>query len=99
MTIIDMDMPQNCRECPLRQRSEKYMGENYCMGMLGKPIKSDIFTKRADFCPIKCDIEQIRQEIDELDRHYDNDYFSGNRDAMFKCDEVLQIIDRYKKGE
>lgn len=41
-------------------------------------------------------LEQIRQEIDDLDRHYDNDHFSGNDDAMFKCDEVLQIIDKYR---
>ena len=41
-------------------------------------------------------LEQIRQEIDDLDRHYDNDYFSGNRDAMFKCNDVLQIIDKYR---
>ena len=41
-------------------------------------------------------IDKIRAEIDDLDRHYDNDYFSGNKDAMFKCDEVMQIIDKYK---
>lgn len=41
-------------------------------------------------------IDKIRAEIDGLDRHYDNDYFSGNKDSMFKCDEVLQIIDKYK---
>ena len=44
-------------------------------------------------------LEQIRQEIDDLDRHYDNDHFSGNDDAMFKCDEVFQIINKYTKGQ
>ena len=42
-------------------------------------------------------IESIRAEIAELDIYYDNDYFSGNRDAMFKCNDVLQIIDKYRK--
>lgn len=40
-------------------------------------------------------LDKIRAEIDELEIYYDNDYFSGNRDAMFKCNEVLQIIGRY----
>ena len=41
-------------------------------------------------------LDKIRAEIEDLDRFYDNDYFSGNRDSMFKCNEVMQIIDRYK---
>ena len=41
-------------------------------------------------------LEQIRAEIEELDTHYDNDYFSGNNDPMYKCNEVLQIIDKYR---
>jgi len=41
-------------------------------------------------------LEKIRTEIDELEIYYDNDYFSGNRDPMFKCSDVLQIIDKYK---
>lgn len=44
-------------------------------------------------------LEQIRAEIDELEIYYDNDYFSGNRDAMYKCNDVLQIIDKYRKSE
>ena len=41
-------------------------------------------------------LEQIRAEIMQLDTYYDNDYFSGNKDAMFKCNDVLKIIDKYK---
>ena len=44
-------------------------------------------------------LEQIRDEIAELEIYYDNDYFSGNRDAMFMCNDVLQIIDKYKAGK
>lgn len=44
-------------------------------------------------------LDKIRVEIDELEVHYDNDYFSGNRDAMFKCNDVLQIIDKYRESE
>lgn len=44
-------------------------------------------------------LDKIRAEISDLDTYYDNDYFVGNKDAMFKCQEVLQIIDKYRKGE
>lgn len=42
-------------------------------------------------------LDKIRAEIEDLDRFYDNDYFSSNNDAMFKCNEVIAIIDRYGK--
>lgn len=42
-------------------------------------------------------LDKIRAEIEDLDIFYDNDYFSSNRDAMFKCSDVLQIIDKYRK--
>ena len=48
------------------------------------------------------ELEKIKTEIDDLDRHFDNDYFSGNKESMFKCKEVFEIIDnRIKelKGE
>ena len=41
-------------------------------------------------------LDKIRAEIEELDRYYDNDYFSINNCPMYKCNEVLQIIDKYK---
>jgi len=44
-------------------------------------------------------LDKIRAEIEELDEYYDNDYFSGNKDAMYKCNEVLQIIDKYRESE
>jgi hypothetical protein len=41
-------------------------------------------------------LDKIRAEIEELDRYYDNDYFSSNNCPMYKCNEVLQVIDKYK---
>jgi len=41
-------------------------------------------------------LDKIRAEIEDLDVFYDNDYFSGNRDAVFKRNEVLAIIDKYR---
>ena len=42
-------------------------------------------------------LDKIRAEIEELDRYFDNDYFSGNNDPMYKCNEVLLIIDKYRE--
>ena len=39
-------------------------------------------------------IKKAREEIDDLDRHFDNDYFSSNNDSMFKRSEVLEILDK-----
>jgi hypothetical protein len=39
-------------------------------------------------------VKQAREEIDDLDRYFDNDYFSSNSDAMFKCSDVLAILDK-----
>lgn len=44
-------------------------------------------------------LDKIRAEIEELDRYYDNDYFSTNTCPMYKCNEVLQIIDKYRKEQ
>jgi len=41
-------------------------------------------------------IAQIRAEIKELDIYYDNDCFSTNNCPMYKCYEVLRIIDKYR---
>lgn len=42
-------------------------------------------------------LEKLKTEIDDLDRHFDNDYFSGNKESMFKCNEVFEILDNYIK--
>lgn len=39
-------------------------------------------------------VKKAREEIDDLSRYFDNDCCSGNRDSMFKCSEVLEILDK-----
>lgn len=43
---------------------------------------------------IIAELEEIKANIDDLDRHFDNDYFSGNKESMFKCKEVFEILDK-----
>ena len=45
--------------------------------------------------PLKEELEDIKAEIEDLDTFFDNDYFSGNNDAMFKKKDVLAIIDKH----
>lgn len=39
-------------------------------------------------------IIETREEIDDLDRYFDNDCYTDNTDPMFKCNEVLEILDK-----
>ncbi len=38
-------------------------------------------------------VKKAREEIDDLSRYFDNGSYSGNEDSMFKCNEVLEILD------
>lgn len=44
-------------------------------------------------------LKQIRDEIEELDTYYDNYYFSFNNSPMYKRNDVLGIIDKYRERE
>ena len=44
-------------------------------------------------------LEDIKADIEDLDTFFDNDYFSGNNDAMFKKKDVLVIIDKHISGK
>lgn len=44
-------------------------------------------------------IKKARDEINDLDRHFDNDYFSSDGEAMLKCSEVLAILDKLIESE
>ena len=39
-------------------------------------------------------VKKAREKIDDLDRYFDNDLYSDNEDSMFKCNEVLNILDK-----
>jgi len=73
-------------------------GKTYCVETLifdNKRLRKEVIESVKSHRLI---LDMIRAEIKDLDIFYDNDYFSSNRDAMFKCRDVLQIIDKYKAG-
>ena len=71
MIVINMDMPQNCTECPLFD-----FETGWCSISAGD-------------CPIKCDIEDIKAEIDS--------YCSDNRDRNDGLYIAMRIIDKHTK--
>ena len=63
------------------------------MNLEYKGARIDFHCKPLEQEPV---IDQIRAEIMQLDIFYDNDHFSSNKDAMFKCNDILQILDKYE---
>jgi hypothetical protein len=67
-----------------------------------KPLEQEPFINKPCVSEKVCEhdkqmvLDKIRAEIMQLDIFYDNDYFSSNKDAMFKCNDILQILDKYK---
>ena len=85
MIVIDMDMPKDCGKCKLLMQCKGYYY---------------IENKLPDTCPIKCDIEDIKQEIANLT------ITQGGEDYVRKMAElyslkrmVLEIIDKHISGK
>ena len=91
-----MTITKTCNTC------EHYPNDKHCIGCEWDESKGENSKWELKENPIVIEravLDKIRAEIDELETYYDNDYFSGNRDAMFKRNDVLQIIDKYMKGD
>ena len=73
MIVIDMDMPTSCIDCPID-----------CFPY-GAEDTSYSTTNRPSCCPIKCDIEDIKADIEQME-------------TLVTKFEVLRIIDKYTKG-
>lgn len=73
MIVIDMDMPQSCRDCY----------------MMCADIKRNN-TERPQNCPIKCDIEDIKRDIEQtVDEEADDKKWSRG------LNYALCIIDKH----
>ena len=58
-------------------------------------LPKDIVYCFRNATPLPKVLEEIKEEIKDLDVHYDNDYFSSNNDPMYACAEVMAIIDNH----
>ena len=88
MIVIDIDMPSCCQECPMRQKGIN-TPSHYCMVGVGRKLINDIYNSKADFCPIKCETDDIKAEIIDLMSH--DDYMV---DGM----NIIEIIDEHING-
>ena len=61
--VIEMDMPKSCDECPLFDDRWDY--PTCYVNQLSSGYNFPIRDKRMDFCPIKCDIDDIKAEIEK----------------------------------
>lgn len=91
MIVIDMDKPKNCFDCDYSLTDAHGA---YC-ALADNEIKEglDIYegtNNRSTICPIKCDIEDIKQEIAE---YKDDKVIHAERNEMI--DIVLEIIDKH----
>jgi len=85
MIVIDMDMPKNCEEC--KAICSRFNGNEtvYYCGLTDLFIANyseDLCEPRDVNCPIKCDIEDIRAEIEKMD-------------TLITRSEVLEVIDNF----
>ena len=94
MIVIDMDIPTSCCECPMCHPKGKDEPWNYACFQEMMDINLDEWDeKRHPNCPIKCDIEDIKTEIEAID------VTMGTSDYPFiPREKVLEIIDRHMKG-
>lgn len=55
MVLLDIEMPENCRECPLRETGRGLYPHHYCMAKDGRDLGSmyDFSLKRQKWCPLK----------------------------------------------
>ena len=82
MIILDMDMPTKCMNCQLLGRDMMY-----CQVYPRKDLNLiKVANGKPDFCPIKCDIEDIKTEIAE---------YKDDKERNEMIDIVLEIIDRH----
>lgn len=80
MIVIDMDMPLSCYDCKL---------QDACGLAIINHHRRD---KRDKFCPIKCDIEDIRAEIRNIAQKAADKVGYGC--CVFSVDEIERIIDK-----
>ena len=73
MIILDMDMPKNCSECFCNPKCKNY----YYMK-----------DGRSRLCPIKCDVDDIKAEINEQIKI-----------DPYRLYAAIEIIDRHISGK
>lgn len=88
MIVIDMDMPKNCEECPCFDNA---YGE--CQIDAKNTIGFADLEERSPRCPIKCDIKDIKAEIEQVEI---NGHIRDVECFRAGINTALDIIDKYR---
>ena len=88
MIILDMDMPKNCGECKT----------GICTKWMGM-TKQELWNKRANDCPIKCDIDAIKTEIANYILSDDEKIDMDEDSIKWGIKIAYDIIDKHTKGD
>ena len=94
MIVIDMDIPTSCCECPMCHPKGKDEPWNYACFQEMMDINLDEWDeKRHPNCPIKCNIEDIKAEIEQVEI---NGYIRDVECFRAGINTVLNVIDKHK---
>ena len=99
MIVIDMDMPKSCEEC--KAICSRFNGNEtvYYCGLTDLFIANyaeDLCEPRDVNCPIKCDIEDIKAEIEQRIEMFVS---AGDFGNAVTVRSILNIIDKHTSGE
>lgn len=96
MIVIDMDMPKSCEECRF------FDGEDMCYADGTFALSQSAFENRPTWCPIKCDIEDIKTDIEETIESYvcDKEENTMKAQGMLNAMRMMfEIIDKHISGK
>jgi len=94
MIVIDMDIPESCCECPMCHPKGKDEPWNYACFQGMMDINLDEWDEqRHPKCPIKCDIEDIKVEIEQIVDEEKADDEKWSRGLYY----ALKVIDKHIK--
>lgn len=104
MIVIDIDdVPKSCDVCPFMRTNDDLMSDDYRYMYCGFPYMgefvSDYITCRHPNCPIKCNIEDIKAEIQVVRDMYEGCEYICDKARRDELWHVFEIIDKHIKGE
>ena len=82
MIVIDMDMPKSCATCKIMCKHKEKVGIRYSRGDFSIP----------NDCPIKCNIEDIKAEIEQRIEMFVS---AGDFGNAVTISSILGIIDKH----
>lgn len=82
MIVIDMDMPKSCATCKIMCKHKEKAGIRYSRGDFSIP----------NDCPIKCNIEDIKAEIEQRIEMFVS---AGDFGNAVTISSILGIIDKH----